>query len=78
MFKELNNAKRFIDSPEQSIEINSSTFDAVDKTLTAIFPELDIKARAVQETAEEWVDKNWKYITQGKQPEEGTVVEIDD
>lgn len=75
----LSNARRFISSgDDKKIKIDDNIFQEANQTLTAIFPEDNIKAVGVQETAEEYIEHNWKYMLCGVQPEKGYRVKLND
>ena len=62
--EEMAHARRFITSTEQEIEVKDESLNKVTKQLSALFPESDIRAQGIKQTAEEYVDKNWDYIVQ--------------
>lgn len=64
-------AQRFIASNAETITINDSSIDTVNKQLSAVFPKKDIKADGITSTIEEYIDKNWSYWIQGEQPDTG-------
>ena len=64
-------AQRFIASNAETITINDSSVDTVNKQLSAAFPKKDIKADGITSTIEEYIDKNWSYWIQGEQPDTG-------
>lgn len=64
-------AQRFIVSNAETITINDSSIDTVNKQLSAVFPKKDIKADGITSTIEEYIDKNWSYWIQGEQPDTG-------
>ena len=64
-------AQRFIVSNAETITINDSSVDTVNKQLSAAFPEKSIKADGITSTIEEYIDKNWSYWIQGEQPDTG-------
>ena len=64
-------AQRFIASNAETITINDSSVDTVNKQLSAAFPKKDIKADGITSTIEEYIDKNWSYWVQGEQPDTG-------
>jgi hypothetical protein len=70
-------AQRFIASNAETITINDSSIDTVNKQLNAVFPKRDIKADGITSTIEEYIDKNWTYWTQGEQPDTGWNLTID-
>lgn len=70
-------AQRFIASNAETITINDSSIDTVNKQLSAVFPRRDIKADGITSTIEEYIDKNWTYWTQGEQPDTGWNLTID-
>ncbi|MCL0234231.1 hypothetical protein, partial [Klebsiella pneumoniae] len=70
-------AQRFIASNAETITINDSSIDTVNKQLSAVFPKRDIKADGITSTIEEYIDKNWTYWTQGEQPDTGWNLTID-
>ena len=59
-------AQRFIASNAETITINDSSVDTVNKQLSAVFPKRDIKADGITSTIEEYIDKNWSYWVQGE------------
>lgn len=70
-------AQRFIASNAETITINDSSIDTVNKQLSAVFPKKDIKADGITSTIEEYIDKNWSYWIQGEQPDTGWNLSID-
>lgn len=70
-------AQRFIASNAETITINDSSIDTVNKQLSAVFPKKDIKADGITSTIEEYIDKNWSYWIQGEQPDTGWNLYID-
>lgn len=70
-------AQRFIASNAETITINDSSVDTVNKQLSAVFPKRDIKADGITSTIEEYIDKNWSYWVQGEQPDTGWNLSID-
>lgn len=73
----LQNARRFIETPEKEVELNDEIFTEANKTLKSIFPDSEIMASGVEQTAEEYVDSHWYYLMSGVQPESGYQVNID-
>lgn len=70
-------AQRFIASNAETITINDSSVDTVNKQLSAVFPKRGIKADGITSTIEEYIDKNWSYWVQGEQPDTGWNLSID-
>lgn len=77
MQESLKLAQRFIVSNAETITINDSSVDTVNKQLGALFPKRNIKADGITSTVEEYIDKNWTYWTQGEQPDTGWSLTID-
>ena len=73
----LTNARRFIEATSNPVNVDDSAFVNVNIQLGALFPEMDIKATGITQTAEEYIDKNWDYLIQGPQPNSGWIVTID-
>ena len=71
MYESFNKAKNFIASTVTPVNISNSSIDSINYTLSAIFPKKDIKAQGITMSAEEFIDRNWKYWTMGEQPNKG-------
>ena len=71
MQEQMKLAQKFIASNVEEMVINDSSIDAVNVQLGALFPKKNIKAEGITSTIEEYIDKNWKYWTQGDQPNTG-------
>lgn len=71
MQEQMKLAQKFIASNVEEIKIDDSSIDTVNVQLGALFPKRNIKAEGITSTIEEYIDKNWKYWTQGEQPSSG-------
>jgi hypothetical protein len=71
------NARRFIPTSEEEVNITDESLATVTKQLDALFPEMDVRGSGITQTAEEFIDKNWAYLVQGQQPDTGWIVTID-
>lgn len=76
--EEMAHARRFITSKEKEVSIDDEARDKVTKQLSALFPNSDITAEGIRQTAEEYVEKNWDYIVQKRLLSGGYEVLIDD
>lgn len=71
MYEAFNRAKNFISSAVTPVEMNDSNIDSVNYILKSIFPKKDIKAQGIIMSAEDYIDRNWKYWINGEQPDSG-------
>lgn len=66
--EELSQARRFIDTQETEVEIKDESLVKVTSQLSALFPEMGIRANGIELTVEEYVERNWPYIIQKELP----------
>lgn len=64
-------ASRFIDSNIEDIIINSETLDKVNLQLNSFIPDGNVKSSGVEETINEYIERNWHRWIQCEQPESG-------
>lgn len=62
LHEQLNLARNFIDSKVEPVEINDQQFKEVGNELDALFPEQGITASGIQQTAEDYLERNWHYL----------------
>lgn len=74
---EFTKAGVYIESNIPKININTESIDLVNKQLRAFIPQKDVKTKGITLTAEEYVDKHWSYLIQGKQSGNGYDITID-
>ena len=71
MYEAFNRAKNFIASTVTPVEMNDSNIDSINFALKAMFPKKDIMAQGIIMSAEDYIDRNWKYWINGEQPDSG-------
>lgn len=71
MYEAFNRVKNFISSAVEPVDIKDSSIDSANYTLKTLFPKKDIKAQGITMSAEEFIDRNWKYWIMGEQPSHG-------
>lgn len=75
--KHMQQAGKFIPSNVNTVHIDQTSIDAVDKQLSAMFPIKNIKAVGIQATIKDYVDKNWYYWMRGSREGSGWNLTID-
>lgn len=71
-------AAQFIDSKADMSTINNEALLKVTTQLQHIFPGKEVGAQGIQQTAEEWIDRNWKYCKPEVQPDGGYKITFPD
>lgn len=78
MYDSFEHASKFIESKVEELQVESAVIDKVNKHLNAFMPAGNVRAQGLQETIEDYINRNWHRWIQGKQPDKGYNLYIDD
>lgn len=66
-----NNASKFISTPTIELDVQTESVDKVNKQLRTFIPDGSLRTFGIVESVKDYIDANWYYWKQGRQPSQG-------